>query len=144
MLAWCVERGLLAASPAAGVKAPGEERARDRVLEPHEVAAIWQASGGLGWPFGALFRLLLLTGQRRDEVARMAWPDLDLDRKLWTLPRELTKADRVHEVPLPAWPWKSSPACHGSAMGCCSPPIARAARRAGLAASRKPRPGSTS
>jgi hypothetical protein len=45
-------------------------------------------------------RLLALTAQRRDEVARMAWPDLDLERRLWTLPRALTKADRLHEVPL--------------------------------------------
>jgi integrase len=43
---------------------------------------------------------LALTGQRRDEVARMRWTEVDLDKRLWTLPRERTKADRPHEVPL--------------------------------------------
>jgi integrase len=100
MLAWTVERGILEASPAAGVRAPGEERARDRVLTHPELAAVWHGSEALGWPFGPIIRLLIVTAQRRDEVAHMAWPDLDLDRRLWILPRELTKADRVHEVPL--------------------------------------------
>jgi integrase len=100
MLNWTVGRGILAASPAAGVEAPGEERTRDRVLTPAELAAVWHAAGDLGWPFGQIVRLLIVTAQRRDEVAHMAWPDLDLERRLWTLPRELTKADRVHEVPL--------------------------------------------
>ena len=102
MFAWAVERGILEVSPAAGVRAPGETKSRDRVLTPAELAAIWHGCDGLGWPFGPLVRLLVVTGQRRDEVAHMAWADLDLKRRLWTLPRELTKADRVHEVPLSA------------------------------------------
>jgi integrase len=100
MLSWAVERGIITASPAAGVGAPGGEETRDRVLAPGELAAVWRACDALGWPFGPLVQLLVVTAQRRDEVAHMAWPDLDLERKLWTLPRELTKSDRVHEVPL--------------------------------------------
>jgi integrase len=100
MLAWAVERDVIQASPAAGVKGPGESHERDRVLEREELRAIWQGCDALGWPFGPLIQLLTITAQRRDEVAHMAWPALDLERKLWTLPRELTKADRVHEVPL--------------------------------------------
>jgi integrase len=100
MLAWCVERGILEVSPAAGVKPPGEEVSRDRVLSDTEVAAIWTACDGLGWPFGPIVQLLILTAQRRDEVACMAWDQLDVDAALWTLPREATKADRAHDVPL--------------------------------------------
>jgi integrase len=100
MLAWSVERGIIAASPAAGVGAPGGEETRDRVLAPGELAAVWRACDALGWPFGPLVQLLIATAQRRDEVAHMAWADLDLERRLWTLPRALTKADRIHEVPL--------------------------------------------
>jgi integrase len=70
------------------------------VLVQDELAAVWRACDALGWPFGPLVQLLIVTAQRRDEVARMAWPDLDLERRLWTLPRKLTKADRVHDVPL--------------------------------------------
>jgi integrase len=100
MFNWCLERGIVDTSPVANSKAPAKERSRDRVLEDEELAAIWSACDGLGWPWWALVRLLIVTGQRRDEVAHMAWPDLDLERRLWTLPRELTKADRAHEVPL--------------------------------------------
>jgi len=52
----------------------------------------------MGWPFGQTFQLLLVTGQRRDEVAKMRWPDLNPKAGLWTLPRKSTKADRLHEV----------------------------------------------
>jgi integrase len=100
MLSWAVQRGIIEASPADGIGAPGKEHERDRVLDRAELSAIWQACDALGWPFGPLVRLLIVTAQRRDEVAHMAWPDLDLERRLWTLPRELTKADRAHEVPL--------------------------------------------
>jgi integrase len=100
LFAWAVERGIVEASPVAGIKAPARERSRDRVLTEGELAAVWRALDGLHWPFGPAIKLLLVTAQRRDEVAHMAWPDLDLDARLWTLPRALTKADRVHEVPL--------------------------------------------
>src|SRR5687767_2790467 len=54
----------------------------------------------MGHPFGPIFKLLLLTGQRRGEVASMRWADLDLDKGVWTLSSEATKAGRAHEVPL--------------------------------------------
>ena len=97
---WAVERQMVSASPAAGIKAPGKEKSRDRVLSDDEIKAVWNAFVALGWPFGQAFQLLLITGQRRDEVAKMRWEDLDLEAGLWTLPREATKADRLHEVPL--------------------------------------------
>jgi integrase len=99
-LSWCVERGLIAASPAAGVRPPTETRSRDRVLGEAELGAAWAACDAVGWPFGPLVRLLILTGQRRNEVAGMRWRDLDLEQRVWTLPREQTKSDRAHVVPL--------------------------------------------
>ena len=100
LMNWAIERGLIAASPVANVRAPGKETSRDRVLTYDEIVKVWGACDGLGYPFGGFTRLLLVTGQRRDEVARMKWSDLDLDNRLWTLPREQTKSDRAHEVPL--------------------------------------------
>lgn len=97
---WCVERDILKTNPAAGVSAPGKEQSRDRVLEDEELRALWGAFGGLGFPFGPIFRLLMVTGQRRGEVGAMRWADVDTARKLWTLPADATKAGRVHEVPL--------------------------------------------
>ena len=100
-LNWCVEREKIESNPIATMKAPGQESARDRILNNEEIKAIWGACLQMGYPFGDAYRMLLLTGQRRDEVATMRWVDIDLDNALWTLPRESTKSDRLHEVPLP-------------------------------------------
>src|SRR5262245_3181311 len=97
---WCVARDILAISPAQGVKPPTVEKARDRVLTDDELRLVWQAADKISYPFGPLVQLLVLTGQRRDEVAKMRWGEIDLEKRLWTLPRERVKADRPHEVPL--------------------------------------------
>ena len=97
---WAVERDIVPASPCAGVKPPTAERSRDRVLTDPELKLVWQAADRIGYPFGAMVQLLALTGQRRDEVARMTWAELDLKRKLWTLPAERVKNNQPHEVPL--------------------------------------------
>ena len=97
---WTVERGALDLSPASQIKAPAKEVSRDRVLSQDEIGAIWLACEEIGWPFGPLFQLLLVTAQRRDEVAHMRWSNVDLDRMLWTIPREGAKSDRAHDVPL--------------------------------------------
>jgi integrase len=97
---WCVANSRLEASPAQNVPAPFKEKSRDRVISDDEIGALWNAWNEMGWPFGQAFKLMLVTGQRRNEVARMRWADVDLDKALWTLPREATKADRRHEVPL--------------------------------------------
>jgi integrase len=102
MFNWAVGRDILAASPCAGVKPPTAERARDRVLSDDELRRIWLVADQVGGTFGSLARLLMLTGQRRNEVAKMQWNELDLKRRLWTLPRERVKTDQPHEIPLSA------------------------------------------
>jgi integrase len=97
---WAVARDILAASPCTGVKPPTAERARERVLSDDELRFVWQATDKLGGTFGPLVKLLALTGQRRDEVARMRRDELNLDARLWTLPAERTKNNKPHEVPL--------------------------------------------
>ena len=77
-----------------------KEKARDRVLDDGEIVWFWRAAERAGWPFGPLFRLLLLTAQRESEVAGMRWSEIDLEKRLWTLPRERTKSDRGHVVHL--------------------------------------------
>src|SRR5580704_6190110 len=78
-LAWAVERDLIPANPAEDVPDPDprkrEARTRDRYLDDDEIRLFWPASAELGWPFGPLFQLLLLTGQRRDEVAQATWSE---------------------------------------------------------------------
>jgi len=95
---WCVDRGLLESSPANGVKAPAKEVARDRVLTDDEIKRVWKACDEECWPFGPLYKLLLLTGQRRGEAARMKWSDVR--EGIWTIPAEHSKNGRAHKVPL--------------------------------------------
>jgi integrase len=98
MFNWALRRGMVEATPAAMVEAPGEETARARVLDDSEIAAIWAAANTLGYPFGPFFQLTLVLGQRREEIARMQWDQLDLTAATWTLPT--SKSGRVHAIPL--------------------------------------------
>ncbi|MEJ6845207.1 tyrosine-type recombinase/integrase [Sinorhizobium fredii] len=99
---WAISRDLIGASPCTGVKPPAVEKARDRVLTDDELKAFWKASGAIGWPFGPMFKTLLLTGQRREEVAGMMWREIEIHDKNWIIPRERVKTDKVHDVPLNA------------------------------------------
>jgi integrase len=100
LFGWAVEKDRIAVNPCDGLKPPTKEKARDRVLNEAEIRAFWGATEELGWPFGSLFRLLILTGQRRDEVATMEWSEIDLERRVWSLPREKAKNDQGHDVHL--------------------------------------------
>lgn len=92
---WCAETDLIEASPVVSIK-PAKEAPRERVLTSDEMRRIWQAS--ISYPFGPAIRLLMVTGQRRQEVGGMRWPEID--GELWTIPGERTKSGRSHEVPL--------------------------------------------
>lgn len=97
---WSIDRGLIETSPCDKVRAPTAERARDRVLSDDEIKAIWTALESVGWPFGPFGKLLLLTGQRRDEVASMTRSEVDLEARTWTIPKERAKNKHAHVVPL--------------------------------------------
>ena len=81
-------------------RAPTIETARDRILSDAELKAVWQAADALGWPYCGFVHLLILTGQRRNEVADLTWREIDLDAKLWTLPAARAKNDVEHTIPL--------------------------------------------
>ncbi|WP_293943171.1 site-specific integrase [Sphingomonas sp.] len=89
-----------AASPMLGIKPPAAAGKRERILSDVELRYAWLGAGGLGWPFGPIVRLLILTGQRRDEVAGMAWPEIDKVRKQWVLPGVRSKNGLPNLVPL--------------------------------------------
>jgi integrase len=78
----------------------GERQPRTRILSDAELRVAWKAAESLGYPYGPLFRLLLLTGQRKSEVAEAQWSEFDLAKKLWVIPAERMKADAAHVVPL--------------------------------------------
>lgn len=97
MFNWAIGEGYdLPANPVVGTNRPkaGE---RDRVLSDPELASVWRHSLRLG-DYGRVVRLLMLTGQRRNEVAMMTAGELAGD--LWTIPSARTKNHRQHVVPL--------------------------------------------
>lgn len=98
---WAVQQRKVAVNPCVGVWHPGAPPARERVLSEFEVRLFWKACDRIGAPYGPLFQLLLLTGQRLGEVAGMRRAELSEDGATWTIPGERTKNHRVHVVPLP-------------------------------------------
>jgi integrase len=101
LFGWAVEQDIIPASPLAGLKAPAVEKSRDRVLTDLELRRVWNAAGETpDLIYGAMVRFLILTGQRRGEVAGLEWSELDLGNRLWSIPKERTKNGRAHDVPL--------------------------------------------
>lgn len=98
---WALEREIIETTPFLRLKPPMAEVSRERVLSDAEVRLVWLAAEQVGYPFGTLVQLLLLTAQRRNEVARMTWAEVNEDG-LWTLPAARTKNSREHLVPLPS------------------------------------------
>jgi integrase len=97
---WALDEELVPADPTARVRKVVKESARDRTLSDDEIRLFWAGCDRLGWPFGPMYQLLLLSAQRRDEVAGIEWSEIDVERRLWIIPREKAKNDRAHEVHL--------------------------------------------
>ena len=97
---WAMPEYDLPKSPLAGVKVGGKDVVRDRVLSDDELRAVWNAADALGAPFGPCIKLLIITGQRRDEVAGMRWSEVNLEERLWVIPASRYKSNRAHMVPL--------------------------------------------
>jgi hypothetical protein len=81
-LRWCVGRAVLDQSPAEGVPLPAKEVARDRVLNDQELAQVILAARQMDGPYRGIVEMLALTGQRREEVARMKWDELELVKRV--------------------------------------------------------------
>lgn len=98
LFTWAIGEGLADANPVIGTNKATDEIARDRVLTDEELGLIWRYAGD--GDYGAIVRLLALTGQRREEVGGMLWSELDLEGGMWRIGAERTKNARPHEVPL--------------------------------------------
>ena len=104
-LNWCVDSGDfgIETSPCQKIRPTvliGPRNIRDRVLKDCELGALWRTSDAMGYPFGKLFQLLLLTALRRNEAADARWSEIDMDAKLWVIPVARMKGGAEHAVPL--------------------------------------------
>jgi integrase len=99
-LTWCVGRAVLEKSPAEGIPLPAREVSRDRVLDDRELSRILLSARLMGGPYSAIVEFLALTGQRREEVAQLTWPEIDQQQGIWTIPGIRTKNGKPHIVHL--------------------------------------------
>lgn len=78
----------------------GSDRARSRILDDQEIVDLWRAldTAKVPEPFSRLVRTLLLSGQRRTEVAAMSWPEVE--KNMWSIPATRRGKGGAHSVPL--------------------------------------------
>src|SRR5690606_3506804 len=107
LMSYAADRSLIPHNPLLRIKV-GAPAPRQRILiafhperdpDPAELVAIWRATEALTPVRAACIRVLTLTAQRRGEVQRMRWGEID--GSLWRIPAERHKGRRGHEVPLP-------------------------------------------
>jgi integrase len=97
---WCVKppRRYIPHSPLEGVEITLAKK-RKRVLKEPEIIQVWRAAAEQGYPHGTVVQLLLMTGQRRGEIAGLRWPWINTREKTITLPAEITKNGLEHTFP---------------------------------------------
>lgn len=97
LFSWAIGEGVSDSNPVVGTNLSNEV-SRDRTFTDEELRLIWLHAGS--GQYGAIVRLLMLTGQRRDEVGAMRSIELKLEQGLWTIHPARTKNGRAHDVPL--------------------------------------------
>jgi integrase len=100
LFSWSESRDVIDANPTKGVQPRAKETPRDRVLTDDEIVAFWHGCDQLAFPFAQLFKLLLLTAQRRDQIARLTWSEVDLEHRRLVFAGSRMKNGEGHEVHL--------------------------------------------
>ena len=102
MFSFAVKRGMLDASPCMEIDPPAKENQRERVLNEDEIKMFWLGLGKAKMSDATrlVLKLLLITAQRKGEVSQAEWSEIDLKNGWWTIPKERSKNERIHRVPL--------------------------------------------
>jgi integrase len=104
---WCVNRDIITADPMSGLERgdlqPNEDAGR--ALQDAELRHIWHAAGSEGYPFGPMYRLLLLTGQRLNEWGAASRSEIESEKRWLEVPRARYKGKRDHIVPISDEAW---------------------------------------
>lgn len=100
-LNWCYRRGYMDHNPLSRLAGLGASNSRDRVLTDAEIKSVWQtASEAHFGRYGAYIRLLLLTGQRKNQWLQFRPEFIDLENRLVIWPAAIMKSNRTHAIPL--------------------------------------------
>jgi integrase len=105
VFSFAIEQGIVDTNPVIGTSKPKEATKRERVLSDSELVQVWNACRD-DEGYGRIVKLLILTGQRRDEVGAMTQAELDRDTGKWSIPANRTKNGRPHVLPLPPLAWE--------------------------------------
>jgi integrase len=102
MFSFAVKRGVLDASPCVEIDAPAKENHRERFLTEEEIKKFWLGLDKAKMSDGTklALKLLLVTAQRKGEVTQAEWSEIDLKTGWWVIPKEKSKNERTHRVPL--------------------------------------------
>lgn len=105
LFTWAVEQYSydLEKSPADALKGGrliGEKVLRQRVLSDEELRAVWEGCEETEYPYGPLFRMLILTGQRKSEVAEAVWSEFNFVTREWIIPPARMKMPSAHIIPI--------------------------------------------
>ena len=99
LMNWAAREELIEKNPVFGMRAPSPVKFRERVLSDAELATVWQAAKMHPYPYGPIVCLLILTGQRRGEIAALRWDWINIEEQVITLPASVTKNHRTHIFP---------------------------------------------
>ena len=97
---WAVSRGDIERSPMEGMETPPPVKPRERWLSDGELGRIWLQALKCHRCFGPIVRLLIVTGQRREEIAGLHWEELDRDQRELKLSGNRTKNGEPTSIPL--------------------------------------------
>ncbi len=96
---WATRRRYIGHSPCEGLQLPSRIASRDRVLNDDELGAVYRTADSMGYPFGHIVQLLILTAQRRGEISALRWDFIEEQERTISLPASLTKNKRQHTFP---------------------------------------------
>lgn len=94
-----IHRGIVDVNPVTSIKRyPEGETKRERYYSEKEIRHLWKGFEQQDEPAQSVMKMLLITGQRKTETMKMRWSDID--KNVWTIPAELAKGKRSHDIPL--------------------------------------------
>ena len=104
---WAIDREIIAENPLSGLKRKDLQYKADagRALTDEELRAIWRAADRMNYPFGPYFKMMILTGQRRNEWADAKHSEICFKRKVLEIPKARFKGRRDHVVPMSPLAW---------------------------------------